>query len=463
MLILLVLLSLVILSLPSLLRDNNYLIGKEPYYNLRLSEMNTPTDELMQRSILEFNTLPSIVAYSSKVLNTSPEVMSKIIPLIFGSLFTILFYLILLYFKKPLLASLSTLLLIISPPFIYLFSTLNTHAITLTLTIFAINLVLNKRYKLSIIPLLIIPLFGFINTLFSFLILLILTIFHDKKYLYYFKFTLVISVLIILIKVVPIRISEGIPLMLTFNPYPFLLRSFFSDLGGEFGLGIFSLLLSIVGLGVLWQKKYRYFSIYLTIILLAILSIFIKPSIFYLNLFIIPLGTLGLISLYQRKWFSKTIRNYTLLIIILGIIFSTISYINILSDSQPDENLYNALIFLRDLNQDKELVFSHPSRGYWINYIGDSPALLDSKYYLTSNVNEKYDDTIILLNSRHLETSQQILDKYNIKYIFIDKEMKEGLVWNEKGEGLLFILEHSKLFKREYQEGSMEIWSYNPQ
>ena len=58
-----------------------------------------------------------------------------------------------------------------------------------------------------------------------------------------------------------------------------------------------------------------------------------------------------------------------------------------------------------------------------------------------------------------IDETKELLDDYNIKYIFIDNEMKKGLVWNEK-EGLWFSFRNNETFKNLYDKDGIEIWEY---
>ncbi|MEK6840974.1 MAG: hypothetical protein AABX45_00055, partial [Nanoarchaeota archaeon] len=125
---LLIIMLLVLLS-PNLIRSAQTYIGEDPYFYSRLSNMiskNLYYDELSYSGRQFTYTLgqPLIFLFFSKFLPES--FIIKIIPLFFALISLILFYLILKeFYVEPNVNYLSLIILIMSPPFIYIFSFYN--------------------------------------------------------------------------------------------------------------------------------------------------------------------------------------------------------------------------------------------------------------------------------------------------------------------------------------------------
>ena len=77
---------------------------------------------------------------------------------------------------------------------------------------------------------------------------------------------------------------------------------------------------------------------------------------------------------------------------------------------------------------------------------------------LPEDVKNKLDDSDVIFYSRNLKKTISLLDKYDISYILIDSEMKQGQVWTEKEEGLFFLFSNSESFKKIYDKKGIEIW-----
>ncbi|MBR9691538.1 hypothetical protein GOV06_02025, partial [Candidatus Woesearchaeota archaeon] len=86
--------------------------------------------------------------------------------------------------------------------------------------------------------------------------------------------------------------------------------------------------------------------------------------------------------------------------------------------------------------------------------------LLDSEIYLIKSLNTKFNDSNTTFYSRNLKTTRSILDKYNIRYIWIDPKMKQGQVWTREEQGILFLFRNSETFKKLYSKDDIEIWEY---
>ena len=84
---------------------------------------------------------------------------------------------------------------------------------------------------------------------------------------------------------------------------------------------------------------------------------------------------------------------------------------------------------------------------------------MDEKTLYAPDVNKRYLDSQEIFTSRNLEKTKNILGGYNLSYIYITPEMKQGLVWNYEEDGLLFVLKFSpESFEKIYDKDGIEIW-----
>ena len=74
------------------------------------------------------------------------------------------------------------------------------------------------------------------------------------------------------------------------------------------------------------------------------------------------------------------------------------------------------------------------------------------------NPNGRYEISEEIFQSRDLKTVVSLLSQNNIRYIFIDEKMKEGLVWKRPDQGMLLLLKNNETFKNIYDQDNMEIW-----
>ena len=243
------------------------------------------------------------------------------------------------------------------------------------------------------------------------------------------------------------------PSFMSFN----LFNSFISDFGAFIAFGLFTLFLSIIGL-ITIKKSYQNIIFYFLSTLLLITSYYFIHLRIYINLLFAFLVANALLIFIERKWEIKLIKNLTILAIICGILFSTVSYVERISNLDPTNEIISSLEWLK--HQPKGIVLSHYEKGFWIEKIADKPVVMDGLFAYSPNVEKRYNDSNILFNSRNLKTTSKILDEYDVKYIWIDNKMKDGQVWSKENQGLLFILENSERFKRVYYLDGIEIWRY---
>ncbi|MBD3355170.1 hypothetical protein GF361_04245 [Candidatus Woesearchaeota archaeon] len=451
---------LLLLLIPSirLLKDKPIFPEDHPYYHLKMSEYIKEEGLPVQEPLIGRPYIPQ--PYHLILAITNPFLGSLIIPLLCGIISLILFYLILKELNlNPLKITTILLTLILSPIFIFLFSVSNQYTLTITLILAGfLFFIKDKKYFIpSLIIFASIPFFGILPSIFSILLLLAYSINNKEKTKYFFAvFSSVI--LILLAYQIPLLYHYGFPNS-TKLINPNILINLLSDLGSTAGYGTFAVLLSFVGLYYIWKQK-KYIITYALFFLLAMFSFFIPEIYIYLG-FIVPIfAGFGLFYIIKKKWKVDLIKTLTIILIVCGLLFSTLSYINNTSNSLPDQKTIKSLNWLRENSATTDKIFSHHSKGLWIQTISSRPVVLDSRTYYIDAIKEKLNDSNTTFYSRNLEKTRSILDKYNIKYIYIDEKMKQGQVWTREQQGILFLFRNNKTFKKVYNRSSIEIWEY---
>ena len=179
-----------------------------------------------------------------------------------------------------------------------------------------------------------------------------------------------------------------------------------------------------------------------------------KHAIFFMNFFISILAAYALMALARKGWESKTLKNFTMLVMVCGLIFSSVSFMNRHITEEPSKGIVQAMEIFKE--NDEGVAFSHYTRGYWLEYAGKK-TVMDENFAFAQNVNERWQDSENLFKTRSLDEAMEVIDKYNIRYIWIDNELRDE-IWSRKEEGLQFLLEYSKNFKKVYSTDQVEIW-----
>jgi len=175
-----------------------------------------------------------------------------------------------------------------------------------------------------------------------------------------------------------------------------------------------------------------------------------------------PILSMGIIEINQTKWESGIIKYLTIILLISGLVFSGLSFLSKIPQLPPSKDMINSLEFLRDRTNPGDIIFSHQNNGILINSIARRPNIIDLNSAYAPNVKERLKDSKTLFYTRDFEIAKSVIEKYNIKYVYITPDMKNGLVWNEPEEGLLFVLEFSgNNFKKVYNNNEVEVWRVN--
>ena len=397
------------------------------------------------------------------LLNTLSFIPIKLVllalPVLLGMLSFILFYNLL----KELgvyhdIRTLSSLILIISPPFLYTFSNFNSFTAPLFLVLLGFYWFVKNKTKFYILALLVsflLAFFGIFNSIIFLLILLIYCIKKKNSKLFLLFFACNLFLLFFLNYLIIFNYS--FPEHVILGSY--LLKNFIFDLGGGYGISLFLLFLLFFGFDKLWEKKYKNSLFYIIfLIFVGLLFISLKAMV-YFNLFLCVLAGLGFLKIWAREWESVIIRNATLFFLIAGLIFSGVSFFIEFSKVGPSDELIDALDSLKNSGTSKDVVLSHYENGFWINSFTGKRNVVDGYFSYAPNVNERLDNINHAFSTRSTDKLLKILEKYSTDYILITEDMKNGLVWHRDNEGLLFVLKNNpEYFKLFYDKDGIEIW-----
>jgi len=456
----LLLLCIILLIVPVMLRENfdrGMPIGEESYNILRYSEYLSENQQLPQEDPYSYGSRSFLneIGYPI-ILLLNVNTLRFIFPFIFG-IFSFVFFYLIIKKIKPEVASIASLLFIVSPSFLYLFSTNSKHGPALMLILIGLYSYLTKNKKISIIS------FG-LSAFFSFflsLIPLILMFFYEfrNKNLRSFLYLLVIDFVAFMLQFKSILFS-GLPDTI-FGIKDFSLASIFtvlfSDFGSKFGISLFLFLLAIFGIYYKWHDKLRYVLIYLILLILLIASFYLPQLLFVLFTSLAILAAYGLFGIISYEWKSDILKKITILIVLCGLLFSSLSYISRIPEFTPTGDFIEGLNYLEGLEEG--IVFSHYSRGTYISY-AKKPNFMDTKFTYAPDFNQRYEDSERILHGKNIKETVALINRYNIKYFWIDKELREKL-WGKNDIELLFLLKYSpENFEKIFDNGDVEIYEY---
>jgi asparagine N-glycosylation enzyme membrane subunit Stt3 len=455
-------LTIIILSIIPAIRFfvfDNILIGENSYYHIRISqyilEKGMPLEDPLVDAPYLMKPLHLVLAGFFSFLGA--PLSSFLVPLLLGILSVVIFYFLLKELRINILSKFFSLfILIISPVFIYTFSTLNSYSLSVFILLLAFLLFMKKsRFGsvLSLILFVIIPFFNTISFIFGVLILLVY-ILNNKKKRKQFYSVLWIIIPIALVRYLIYLIKYGAPYLSISST---ILINYLSELGGFISFGIFNLLLSLIGFYLIWLKKKQILG-YILLVILIVFSLYFNSVNLYLNFIFAIAAGYAFIYIVKMEYSLTIIKKLTIALLLFGLIFSTVSYIAVVSNSLPNKSIINSLEWLKSNSKPKDIVFSHYTKGNWIEYFSERPVLLDPNLLYIEDVKTKLNDSETIFYSRTLKKTVSLLNQYDISYILIDLEMKQGQVWTKEDEGLLFLFRNKETFRKVYSKEGIEIW-----
>jgi hypothetical protein len=197
-----------------------------------------------------------------------------------------------------------------------------------------------------------------------------------------------------------------------------------------------------------WNKK-KFLSYYGVAILLFLFSLKFEFGVWYFSVFLSVLMSLCFFELLKMKWESKLVRDLILLIVLCGLVFSGLSYVNRISNEKPEEKIFELL----DKLPGETVVLSDIGYGNWIKFSGRKN-VWDS-FTNEEKVEEIREETKVLFESEDYGGAMEVLGKYGVDFILMDKELREK--WG--GSGLLYLLRYNNEdFRLMFEEEGVEIW-----
>ncbi|MDO8511209.1 MAG: hypothetical protein Q7S55_03525 [Nanoarchaeota archaeon] len=413
-------------------QEKPLLMGGESYYYLSSAQQELPYHPLT----LLFRIIPDSLAYL-----VPPLLSLGIILLVYPLARKIdiseekLFFIVLFY--------------ILTPTYIFTSVTLSSYSLFLLLVLLGVNLLLletTKRY-LALLPFLL----ASWNDTFSGLLLLGSLagyFFLVKKSKERFQHLLLIS------------IAAMMALNTLLLKAPFFLGSFtvqdkaadlISDLGSFSGVGVFAILLAVVGFIASWQKK----NILLLLPPLTVLTaayFFNTHTTFFFSLFIVILAAVGFATLLEQNWKLSFLRNAVLLLLLLGISFSAVAYLGRLSEYQPTAIDQDALEWIRQNTDQEAVVLSAPENSYYISHFAKRKPV----FALHLDYRDNYQLSQDIFTAFYIDQLFPLLEKNKVSIIYVSEEMKQSLPQEQE---FLFLLQNER-FKLLYSAENAEVWSF---
>jgi len=338
--------------------------------------------------------------------------------------------------------------LLLSPPFIHLFSTINIHALNVFLLLLGFFILMRNTKTLSLVLAgACFYLVTYTSVYFLALIWLVLVFYlinrkEERKKLLLLGIFLTVATFVY---------NLGFfSYVLEYNYFNTLIF----DFGNILGFSIFALLLFLLNLFLDWKNKKKHKEAYALFGFFVISGIFLGPVVnYYFVIVIAYFAGSGFYKVLRRKWELSQIKTLALIVLLCGLLLSTSTMFSELGkreifDTAPLEALNDGV------------VLTSVENGFMVQTVTGLPVLLDDYSYQLFGFNGVKQDYETMLTSRNYYDTLKLLKKYNVKGILITEDMKDEL-WGNREEGLVFLFRNSETFKNLYSGQKLEVWQVN--
>ena len=255
---------------------------------------------------------------------------------------------------------------------------------------------------------------------------------------------------------------SSLELQMVFPPYLILLQQLLSDFGGKFGISVFALFISIFGAYTFWAERKIKASFSAFLFLFSTLFFTFFSASYYSLYFILPItvfATTGFFSLLRREWKMEHLRNLTIFLLMLGIIFSATSTISRTASLNPNPEMMQALLWLKENSYENAIILTSEKYANPVTYATERRVIYD-KLAAAAPENELIVEEVQrLLHTRDINEALSLFEHYQIDYVIVFSDMRSGLIWDSNEEGLVFVLENGKNFKKVLENNNVAIWS----
>lgn len=390
----------------------------------------------------------------------------------------LLFFFTLKNYSDAKIAFFSSIVLVFSPAHLFFNSSTNFIFLLELIVMIAMFLFSLKGKLFTACGLLVLVFASLVNPIF-FLLLLILTGFSlwgDKEFR---KTKLFLFTAFVVLLFFYYLFSGGLLGQLPNYPLTNIL-GFLFEFSLVFGIVLINVILAVINFFIGSYKENQK-----KIILLLIGSFaMVFVSLYYvafLNIVISALSGATVCFIISRKWEILTTKVTTFFIIALLIVYSSAQFFYLISISPPSKEVLSHLNSMAEENFDFSTLATHPLYEVYAKQSKGKDCETDTFYDLEPNqyLSRDFKEILSFWNftarfcsediqaindffySRSIDNVLKAGEFLNISHILITEEMKSGLMWDKREEGLLFVIRNRDIFERVWENEKVSLIKIN--
>lgn len=346
---------------------------------------------------------------------------------------------------KPRHMTYALTLIVLSPSILMMYLGFSAYALTVMLVMLIAYLYTRQSFWYAAV----IPFLFFADRITGLLVIVLLVILESRK-----KRTRE-AIGMIMIALGLFILSGFLPALTLHSLAPFFSiqgNEIFSFFGGAYGYPFIVLFLGILGM-ILPKSSFsnpRYQSLTM---LLLILSLFYDPMRILSMFILVYYGAIAFDNFMKQEWTVASLKHLTLLLIICILFFSTSTTLkDAISDSPQPHEVEGTELVSRIVEKNPSLerttVLTNPSYNDHVAYYTGLDAIRDPTTAYAVLASQKYSYV------------KEVLQDNKVSFIILDTSKKEGRLWQRSEQGILFVLQNNRLFKKIYTQGEYAIYYY---
>ncbi|MGM5479857.1 MAG: hypothetical protein ACQESC_00170 [Nanobdellota archaeon] len=229
-------------------------------------------------------------------------------------------------------------------------------------------------------------------------------------------------------------------------------NTLFSFFGGTFGFPFILLFLGIVGM-LISKQSFSITRRQSLIFVFLILSLFYTPLRLISMLILAYYSAIAFKFLLSRKWGVWFLKSLTLILIVCILVFSTSTTFKETINKNPrsyeviaSETIASFVDITPSLQE--SYILTHPSYDEYVEFYSSLEVFPDEQKSYT------------ILSSQKFSFVEQELQDNKISFIIVDTSRKKGNLWQRSDQGILFVFQNTRLFKKVFEHGDYAVYYY---
>ncbi|RME52429.1 hypothetical protein D6783_04895 [Candidatus Woesearchaeota archaeon] len=230
----------------------------------------------------------------------------------------------------------------------------------------------------------------------------------------------------------------------------------FVEFGVQEGVSFILVVLGLIGFVRSWRKSWRWVVLQVGVVVLFGSVVIFEGARIFAWVVLTCYAALALSWMGRRKWELQEVQRVSLFIIGCSLLLVFASALKGFILAKPDKELLEGVSFLSSGWSDG--ILAHPADAPFVAFSTGKKVFLLHTLPLDDDLQERVRALRAIWLGRDLNTTLSLLNRYDIRFIIVTPEMRDGAVWERDEEGLLFFLEHSERFINVNPDLRVEIW-----